>query len=199
MAIPTSELQSINPSSLIELFVLQLFQNLHGSTDILRFHSGTKMDTNVDIVWRGDTYQKFPAEANGFEFTSKGQIPRPTFKMANLVGLTKSGQLLTVSDLMILVNQTTTQNDLIGAKFTRIRTLASSLDAVNFAGNSNPFGTPNADELPQEIFFIDRKVQENRNFVEFELVSEIDLAGKKIPARQVLRSEFAGVGTFINQ
>ena len=42
-------------------------------------------------------------------------------------------------------------------------------------------------------------MQENRNFVEFELVSEIDLAGKKIPARQVLRTEFAGVGTFINQ
>ena len=116
-----------------------------------------------------------------------------------MVGLTHDSQVLTVSDLMIIVNQTTNQNDLIGAKFTRIRTLASSLDAVNFTGNSNPFGTPNDDELPQEIFFIDRKVQENRNFVEFELVSEIDLAGKKIPARQVLRTEFAGVGTFINQ
>tara|TARA_R100000231_G_C5317991_1_gene162509 strand:- start:236 stop:835 length:600 start_codon:yes stop_codon:yes gene_type:complete len=199
MAIPVSELQSINPSSLIKLFVLELFQNLHGSTDVLRFHSGTKLDTNVDIVWRGNTYQKFPVEASGFEFSSKGQIPRPMFKIANLVGLTHDSQVLTVSDLMIIVNQTTNQNDLIGAKFTRIRTLASSLDAVNFTGNSNPFGTPNDDELPQEIFFIDRKVQENRNFVEFELVSEIDLAGKKIPARQVLRTEFAGVGTFINQ
>ena len=199
MAIPVSELQSINPSSLIELFTLELFNNLHGSNDVLRFHSGTKMNTNTDIVWQGNTYQKFPAEASGFEFTSKGQIPRPIFKLANLVGLTKDGQVLTVSDLMVLVNQTTTQNDLIGSKFTRIRTLASSLDAVNFEGNSNPFGTPNSDELPQEIFFIDRKVQENRNFVEFELVSEIDLQGKKIPARQVLRSEFAGVGTFINQ
>ena len=199
MAIPVSELQSINPSSVSELFVLELFQNLHGSTDVLRFHSGTKLDTNVDIVWRGNTYQKFPVEASGFEFSSKGQIPRPIFKIANLVGLTHDSQVLTVSDLMIIVNQTTNQNDLIGAKFTRIRTLASSLDAVNFTGNSNPFGTPNDDELPQEIFFIDRKVQENRNFVEFELVSEIDLAGKKIPARQVLRTEFAGVGTFINQ
>ena len=100
---------------------------------------------------------------------------------------------------MVLVNQTTAQNDLIGAKFTRIRTLASSLDAVNFAGNTNPFGTPNADELPQEIFFIDRKVSENRSAVEFELTSEIDLSGRKIPFRQVLRDEFAGVGTFINQ
>jgi len=199
MAIPVSELQSINPSSLVELFTLQLFNNLHGSNDVLRFHSGTKMNTNTEIVWQGNSYQKFPVEATGFEFTSKGQIPRPNFKMANLIGLAKDGEVLTISDLIVLVNQTTNQNDLIGAKFTRIRTLASSLDAVNFEGNSNPFGTPNSDELPQEIFFIDRKVQENRNFVEFELVSEIDLQGKKIPARQVLRSEFAGVGTFINQ
>tara|TARA_R100000329_G_scaffold17586_2_gene17686 strand:- start:1306 stop:1905 length:600 start_codon:yes stop_codon:yes gene_type:complete len=199
MAIPVSELQSINPSSLIELFTLELFTNLHGSNDVLRFHSGTKMHTNEDIVWRGNSYQRFPVEASGFEYASKGQIPRPTFKMANLLGLTKDSQLVTVSDLMVLVNQTTAQNDLIGAKFTRIQTLASSLDAVNFSGNTNPFGTPNADELPQKIFFVDRKVSENRNFVEFELTSEIDKAGRKIPNRQVLRSDFPGIGTFINQ
>ena len=40
------------------------------------------------------------------------------------------------------VNQTTVGNDLNGAKFTRIRTLARFLDAVNFTGNTNPYGTP---------------------------------------------------------
>ena len=198
MAIPISELQSINPSSIIELFTLELFNNLHGSNDVLRLHSGTKMNTNTDIVWQGNSYQKFPIEASGFEFTSRGQIPRPTMQIANLIGLDKDNKVLTMSDLMVLVNLTTPQNDLIGTKVTRIRTLASSLDAVNFEGNTNPFGTPSADELPQEIFFIDRKVNENRLFVEFELVSELDLAGLKIPKRQVLRSEFKGVGTFIN-
>ena len=86
-----------------------------------------------------------------------------------------------------------------GSTVKRIRTSARYLDSVNFPGNTNPFGTPNADELPQEIFFIDRKVSENRNAVEFELTSEIDLSGRKIPFRQVLRDEFSGVGTFINQ
>ena len=198
MAIPISELQSINPSAVIELFTLELFTALHGSNDILRFHSGTKMNTDDPIVWRGNTYQRFPVEATGFEYTSKGQIPRPTFRIANLIGLTKDSQVLTISDLMVLVNQTTAQNDLIGAKFTRLSPLASSLDAVNFAGNSNPFGTPSADERPQEIFLIDRKVQENRLFVEFELTSEIDKQGEKIPKRQVLRKDFAGVGNFLN-
>ena len=51
MAIPVSELQSINPSSLIELFTLELFNNLHGSNDVLRFHSGTKMNTNTALVF----------------------------------------------------------------------------------------------------------------------------------------------------
>mgnify|MGYP001406137979 CR=1 FL=1 len=197
MAIPVSEAQKLNPSAIIELFTLQLFNNLHGSNEILRFHAGTKMNTNNEIVWQGNSYQRFPVEANGFEQTGRGQIPRPSFRIANLLGLNFNGTARTVSDLMVLVNQTTNQNDLLGARFTRITTFASSLDAANFANNTNPFGTPNSDENPQEIFLIDRKVLENRNYVEFELTSEIDLLGRKIPYRQVLRKDFAGVGTFI--
>jgi len=53
-------------------------------------------------------------------------------------------------------------------------------------------------ELPQEIFFIDRKTTESREIVQFELVGALDQANKKLPARQVTRNEFAGVGTFIN-
>ena len=97
---------------------------------------------------------------------------------------------------MLTVNLTTPNNDLIGAVLTRIVTLASSLDATNFPNNTNPFGTPNSDEFPQEIYVIDRKTNENRQFVEFELTGEIDQSGKKIPVRQVTRKDFAGVGTF---
>ena len=39
------------------------------------------------------------------------------------------------------------------------------LDAVNFTGNTNPYGTPDPSaEFPQEII-LDRKVTENRNVV----------------------------------
>ena len=61
---------------------------------------------------------------------------------------------------MIIVNLTTPHNDLADAKLTRITTLASELDAANFPSNNNPFGTPSSNELPQEIFFIDRKTTE---------------------------------------
>ena len=92
----------------------------------------------------------------------------------------------------------TAKNDLQGAKFTRRRVLASSLDDVNFTDGSNIFGTPNANELPQEIYYIDRKVTETREFVQFECVSVLDLQGIRCPKRQVTRKDFDGVGTFIN-
>ena len=66
------------------------------------------------------------------------------------------------------------------------------------SNQSNPFGTPNANEFPQEIYYIDRKVTETRDFVQFECVSVLDLQGIRVPKRQVTRKDFDGVGTFIN-
>ena len=69
-----SDLQSINPSALIELFTLQLDSDLHGATTIYRFHSGSNLNANGQIVWAGNSYLRFPIEANGFSF-QKGQLP----------------------------------------------------------------------------------------------------------------------------
>jgi|TARA_Y100000052_G_C2942613_1_gene81661 lambda family phage minor tail protein L len=206
MPIPTSELQSINPSSLIELFKLELVEGTHYATGnpssvptVFRFHSGTSMNSNANIVWQGETYQRFPITASGFEFTGSGQIPRPTLQMSNLGGITRSGNVISVTDLLIIVNTTTPNNDLLGATLRRIKVLASSLDNANFAGGSNPFGTPNSNELPQEIFQIDRKTIESRDIVEFELVSRLDTENKRIPARQITRNEFPAVSSFLNR
>lgn len=205
MAIPVSELQKLNPSARIELFVMELVEGLHYATGnpsnvptIYRFHSGTNMNTNANIIWQGNTYEKFPIVAEGFAFEGRGQIPRPNLTMSNLGGITRSGSVITVTDLMLLVNLVTPHNDLINTKITRLQVLASSLDAANFPNNTNPFGTPNSNELPQEVFFIDRKQSESRNIVQFELVSRLDQQNKKLPKRQVTRNEFPSVGGFIN-
>ena len=205
MAIPTSELQSINPSSILELFKLELVEGLHYATGnpssvptVFRFHAGTSMNSNANIIWQGDSYEKFPIPATGFEFSGSGQIPRPTLQMNNLGGITRSGSVITVTDLLIIVNLTTANNDLLGATVKRLQVLASSLDNANFTDGVNIFGTPNSNELPQEIFFIDRKVAENRQVVQFECVSSLDLQGVKAPKRQVTRKDFRGVGTFRN-
>ena len=149
------------------------------------------MNSSGELVWEGNTYQRFPVKAEGFEFTGKGQIPRPKFTVSNALG--------TITALMALVNQTTPGNDLTGAKFTRIRTLARYIDAANFTGGTNPFGTPDpSSKLPDEIYFIDRKLSENRDTVEFELVSELDLLNLRLPRRQVTKDIFPGVGSFVN-
>ena len=124
MAIPTSELQKINPSAIIELFELQLIASIHGSDQLYRWHSGSNQNGNGDIVWQGNSYARFPIEAEGFEFTGKGQIPRPTLTVSNV--------LSTLTTLIQSVNTFTPANDLNGAKLTRIRTTADNLDAVNF-------------------------------------------------------------------
>ena len=182
-----SDLQNINPSSIIELFTLTLDSSLHGATTVYRFHAGSSLKDNGEIVWAGNTYQRFPIEAEGFAFT-KGQLPRPTLTVSNALG--------TISAILIDVNNTTTGNDLTGATVTRIRTLARFLDAVNFPGDINPYGTPdNTAEFPQEIYKVDRKSAENRDVVQFELAAVFDIAGIRAPQRQCTRAEFPSIGT----
>ena len=184
-----SDLQSINPSSIIELFTLQLDTALHGANTIYRFHAGSNLNANGQIVWNSNAYLRFPVQATGFAF-QKGQLPRPKIIISNATGL--------ISAILLTVNETTTGNDLTGATVTRIRTLAKFIDAVNFPGNTNPFGTPDPNaEFPQEKYAIDRKSTENREVVEFELAAPTDLAGVRIPKRQCTRSIFPSIGTFV--
>jgi len=327
MAIPVSALQSINPGSIIELFTIQLSTALHGSNTLYRFHNGANLNANGEVVWAGNSYLRFPIECTGFEFGSTGTLPRPKISISNIFG--------TMTAIMQDVNTTTIGNDLNGAKFTRIRTLARYLDAVNFSsttttttttstvadpadgetvtytvtvvntggynyfaingvtnpvltmkrgstyifnqshssnvnhplriksdaggqqttvntgtlgtdatvtyspsypsapndlryycqthGNSmgntitmnnpntiqqeststsssqtNPFGTPDPTaEFPQEIYFLDRKVTENRNLVTWEAQSALDLVNVKLPKRIATKDIFPGIGAFL--
>jgi lambda family phage minor tail protein L len=183
-----SEVQKINPSAIIELFTLQLDNSLHGATTIYRFHSGSNLNANGEIVWAGNPYQRFPIEATGFAY-QRGQIPRPKLIVSNALG--------TISAILLLVNQTTAGNDLTGATFTRIRTMARFLDAANFSGGSNPLGTPDPTaEFKRQIYTVDRKSAENREVVEFELAGAIDMAGVRAPKRQCTRALFPSIGTF---
>jgi len=181
------DLQNINPSSIIELFTLTTTVALHGSATTHRFHNGTSLKDNGEVIWQENAYQRFPIKAEGFAF-QRGQLPRPTLTVSNAFG--------TITSILLNVNQTTTGNDLTGATVVRIRTLAKFLDIFNFPNNVNPYGTPDPTaEFPQEIFVIDRKSIENREIVQFELASVLDMAGIRAPKRQCTREEFPSIGT----
>jgi len=174
MTVPVSALQEIAPSAVIELFELQLDNDLHGSSTLYRFHAGANMNANGQLVWNGNSYQRYPVEMEGFEYNGNGQLPRPKIRISNALSL-------------ITALLTTLSDGLEGAKVTRIRTLARYIDAVNFSGGTNPYGTPDPTaEFPKEIYYVDRKTVENAAIVEFELAAAFDLAGVRAPKRQCI-------------
>jgi len=155
------------------------------------FHSGNNLKDKNDLIWQANTYSKMPVSSDGYLYSGKGKLPRPTLTFSNMLGV--------ITALMQLVNQTTAFCDLQGAKITRRRTMGRFLDAVNFPSSVNPYGTPDPSaELPQEIYFIERKVTENRDVVQFELVSTFDLIGVGAPKKLVTRADFPLVGTLQN-
>ena len=118
-----TDLQSINPSAVIELFELTTDATLHGSTQTYRFHAGSNLNLNGKLVFGGNEYLRFPVTAEGFAY-QRGQIPRPSLSVSNALG--------TITAILLNVNAVTTGNDLTGATVKRIRTTARYIDAVNF-------------------------------------------------------------------
>ena len=128
MPIPIAELQKTNPSAIIELFTLTMDSSIHGSSvdSVYRFHNGSNHSSG-EVVWAGNSYQRFPIQASGFDFKGQtsGSLARPTLIASNILG--------TFTTLMLEVNKATPGNDLQKCKLTRIRTLAKYLDAANFS------------------------------------------------------------------
>jgi len=174
MAVPISDLQAISPSAIIELFTLELNALQHGVTTAYRFHAGTSLNSNGELVWAGNSYTRFPVEAEGFAYEGKGALPRPKIRCSNILG--------TITSILLSLPA-----GLEGAKVTRIRTLARYIDAVNFPGGVNPYGTPDPTaEFPREVYYVDRKAAETRDVVEFELAAAFDLIGVRAPKRQCI-------------
>lgn len=208
MSTPVSELQKINPSTIVELFQLELNTTIHGSNTKYYFHNGTNNNENSNVIFDNIEYTKMPIEADGFEFNGK-QLPRPRLTISNILG--------TFTTILLTLPQ-----GLEGAKVTRIRTLERYIDNTNFTGGQillengsnlllengsaidmesglNPFGTPDPTAtFPNEIYYIDRKVTENRDIIQFQLTASFDLDGVRLPKRQVLPADFPGVGTFFS-
>jgi lambda family phage minor tail protein L len=88
MTTPTSiqtEIQKLDPSAIIELFQLRLTLAVNGIDTTFYYHAGTNALTG-NVVFQGITYSAAPIEVDGFELTSKGTLPRPTMRIANVTG-----------------------------------------------------------------------------------------------------------------
>ena len=164
------DLSVLAPNAIIELFQLHLDATLHGSSTIYYFHNGVNAAVTGNITWNGQAYVRLSIEATGFDYSSTGSMPRPKLAVSNIGS--------SITSLLLQVNLITAGNDLGGAKVVRIRTLKKYLDGEAGAD-------PHA-KFPDEIWYVDRKSNENRAVVEFELASKFDLVGVMLPRRQII-------------
>jgi len=117
------------------------------------------------VLFGGNFYVPLPYEKSGFAISNEGVLPNPTITVSN-VGLGPTTQINAFDDLL-------------GAKVIRRRVLAKHLD-----NGSQP--DVNA-RWPDETWFVQRKVAENKLFVTFELSTPFDLDGVTLPKRRALR------------
>lgn len=169
MNINFEELQKLNPSAIIELYILDLTIKGGG---IFYFHAGTN-ELRQNLIWQGQEYVRYPVKAEGFEITANGSEPRPILKVSNFMSA------ITTLNMQY--------DDLTGATVIRRRTLKKYLDAVNFASGVNPTADPTRG-FGDDVFYIERKGPEDDIAVEYELVSKTNLAGKKLPARPFIQN-----------
>ena len=197
------ELLRLAPTAIIDLFEIELTKDLNDPSNripkeepvvTLRYHAG-KNGLTEDIKFGNQTYPAVPVEVDGFEFSSKGTLPRPTLRVANVNNA--------ITSLILLYNP-------LAAKVRRIRTFAKFIDTTNFQSGVNPFFTkesdveaalttqsgdilieqsendtadPNAKIV--ETWYIDRISSENQQFVEFELAPKLDLTNLALPRRTI--------------
>lgn len=166
------ELLSLSPSSLIELWVLD--GSTMGNTDLsFKFFDGISYGWKP-LVFAGQTYQPFPIKIEQMDIDSKALV-RPKLTVANINGF---------MSMIALANQS-----LVGATVRRIRVFVRSIDAVNFPNNENPWGTPDPTAIvSDQTFYVNRKIAENKDYIQFELCSPIEIDNVQLPRRMMLAS-----------
>lgn len=159
-----AQAQLLEPGAYVELY--EIDTTIIGG-DVLRFHGYLQSSS---IWWQGKEFKAWPVQAEGFELTGDGQQPNPTLTVANLQS--------SISPLVSFLD------DLIGAKFTRFRTLGKFLDARNFP-EGNPTANP-TEQFTPEVYYINQKTNENAQTIEFSLRTSLDLDGTFLPRRQII-------------
>jgi len=117
------------------------------------------------VVFGGLPYLPMPIRVEGFERTGQGSQPRPRLYVPNVEG--------TAAALAIAYG------DLLGAKITRRRTFEAFLDRMR---------TADATAAMIDVFYVDRKVSQDPDWVIWELATVLDVEGRMLPRRQVLKN-----------
>ena len=171
LKVTNAESDIFAPSALLSLYEIDTrFVAVNGQRWLLCPSVNGKFQS---IIWNDETYTPFPIEMTEASIPGQGTLPRPKLRASNINGF--------LSQFLRL------QGDFVGARFIRRRVYARFLPGENFVGGVNPYGTPNAAAAYEdEIYFINRKVDESPEAVEFELASPMELDNVQLPRRLAL-------------
>lgn len=163
----STHIQLTGTDAIVELYELDCTQ-LGGG--IYRF---TPMTTEnlTEVVFAGLTWQPLPINADGFSQSGMEAPARPTLTISNVA--------------MQMLAPVIQLNDLVGAKVIRYRTFERFLST-----GSSPDSTA---YLPKDVFYINKKVIQNKINIQWELASVLDKSGTKLPKRLFLRRDFPGL------
>lgn len=166
-----SESYRFNPSSLLSLYEIDS-RYISSVGTVFRFHAGVN-GLYQPVTFNGLSYTPFPIEVTDVLIDGKGTTPRPKLTCSNINGF--------ISQFLL------TEGDLVGARFIRRRVFARFIDAVNFPGYVNPFGTPDPTAAyDDEVYFINRKIREDPQVVELECSTPFELDNVQLPRRPML-------------
>jgi len=189
-----AEVMSLNPGAIVTLFEIDASQivedmdvDLSFSSAIFKFHNCLSL-FNSTIIWKGESYVAAPIKAEGFDLNAKGTAANPVLSLS-----VSDDGVLALTQLKETLRKL---GDLVGAKVTRRRTLVKYLDNENFY--STPVGQSQIEydydlsagedwtvQFPDDIFYIQRKSNENKYVIEYELGSLLEVDGVQLPARLV--------------
>lgn len=178
MTLPFGAMQQLTAGGIVTLYEIDLAPIDPALVNPVYRFSPHVSELGSAIVWQGRVYDKMPIEAEGFEQTAQGPLPRPKLRLSNVTHERLSGA---VSALCLALD------DLVGAKLIRTRVMAKHLPAENFAAGVNPTENP-ALYFEPELWWVEQKTYEGDDFVEWELASPLDMQGLKLPRRQILQN-----------
>lgn len=177
------DLISLEPKTIIELFIIDssyIEQNQLPVNEQIIYLCNFVTEDYTPIYWGGKRFAPTPCKFQGQELKGDGQqLARPTFQIQNFEGIAQ--QIIKKA------------NGFLGAKIFRIRVLAKNLDILTW-GQDIPFW---ADEnqlkvVTREEYLINRKISENKQVIQYELVSPLDFENLRLPKRKM----FANICTF---
>jgi lambda family phage minor tail protein L len=143
----------------VTLYELDLSMFGMGIVRLTPGHTGSGL-----ISFQGEQYAPHPIEADGFELTTTGTLPRPDFLVSNVE-----------NTFTALVEQ---HDDLQGAILTRLRTYETYLDDG---------ATPGPDMLPPDVYLLSQKAKHTDTEIQWVCVAQMDQEGVALPARQIVR------------